>query len=80
MIPPRIQEIKILDDFKIDIIYVTGEEKIFDMKLELNNNYYKNLRNKAYFSQAKNAEVTIEWPNGEDIDPNKLYNQSQITK
>jgi uncharacterized protein YnzC (UPF0291/DUF896 family) len=80
MIPPRIKEISVLDDFKINIIYVTGEEKVFDMKDELKNSYYEKLNNKVYFMQAKNAEVTIEWPDGEDVDPNKLYENSVKVK
>jgi len=78
MIPPRIKHIKTLDNFCIEIIYVTGEKKLYDMKKKLAYNFYKNLNNVDYFILAKSVETTIEWPQGEDIDPNELYNNSII--
>lgn len=77
MIPPRIKSVRALDDFILEIVYVTDEKKIYDMKNQLKFNYFKELRNIGYFKLAKSAETTIEWPNGEDIDPNELYNNSE---
>ena len=76
MIPPRIKEIKILDNFKFKILYVNGQKKIYDMKKSLNYDFYKNLKNPNYFKLAKSVGTTIQWPNGEDIDPNDLYENS----
>ena len=76
MIPPRIKEVNALDDFSIEITYSTNEKKIYDMRKLLEYNCYKNLKNVAYFKQVKSAETTVEWPNGEDIDPNELYTNS----
>ena len=73
MIPPRIKEVIALDEFLLKIIYVTGEEKLYDMKNELNLKPYKKLNNKAYFKLVKSVGPTIEWPDGEDMDPNRLY-------
>ncbi|MCI8411630.1 MAG: DUF2442 domain-containing protein [Clostridia bacterium] len=76
MIPPRIKEIRALDDFYIEITYVTGERRLYNMKENLKYDFYKKLKNIEYFKLAKSAETTIEWPNGEDIDPNELYENS----
>lgn len=76
MIPPRIKAVKALDNFILEIVYVTNEKKLYDMKKNLSHNFYKNLNNTIYFKSVKSAETTIEWPNGEDIDPNELYNNS----
>ena len=76
MIPPRIKSIKTSNDFCIEIIYITGEKKLYDMKKNLEYSFYKNLNNISYFMLAKSVETTIEWPQGEDIDPNELYNNS----
>ena len=76
MIPPRIKNVKALDDFFLEIIYLNGEKKIYDFNKNLKYNYYKNLRNINYFKLAKSVETTVEWPNGEDIDPNNLYQDS----
>lgn len=80
MIPPRIKSINVLDNFCLEIIYVTGEKKIYDMKKNLKLNCYKGLNNIAYFSLAKSVGTTVEWPNGEDVDPNDLYNDSVFIK
>ena len=76
MIPPRIKKVKALDDFFIEITYLNNEKKLYDMKKNLEYNCYKNLKNVAYFKQVKSAETTVEWPDGEDIDPNELYDNS----
>ncbi len=80
MIPPRIKDAKALDDFCIEITYYTNEKKIYDMKKYLEYDFYKNLKNIAYFKLVKSAGTTVEWPNGEDVDPNELYNNSEVQK
>ena len=50
------------------------------MKKNLEYSFYKNLNNISYFMLAKSVETTIEWPQGEDIDPNELYNNSILLK
>lgn len=80
MIPPRIKNIKTLDNFCIEILYINGEKKLYNMKKNLEYSFYKNLNNISYFMLAKSVETTIEWPQGEDIDPNELYDNSILLK
>lgn len=76
MIPPRIKEVEALDNFCLRIIYVTGEKRLYNMQELLKYDFYKNLNNIGYFKTVKTVQVTVEWPNGEDIDPNELYENS----
>lgn len=76
MIPPRIENVKPLNNFCLEITYVSGEIKLYNMKKNLKLKYYKNLNNIGYFKLVKSVQTTIEWPNGEDIDPNELYSNS----
>ena len=78
MIPPRIKDVKPLNDFCLEITYVTDEKRIYDMKKILKFDFYKNLNNIAYFKLVKSADTTVEWPNGEDVDPNELYSNSVL--
>ena len=78
MIPPRIAKAYALNDFILEIEYVNGEKKLYDMKKQLSNSYYKGLNNIGYFRLVKPVQTTVEWPNGEDIDPAELYNNSVI--
>lgn len=76
MIPPRIKKVLPLENFLLEITYINGEKKLYDMKKNLNLDFFKNLNNFEYFKLAKSEGVTIEWPKGEDIDPNDLYENS----
>lgn len=76
MIPPRIKEVEALDNFLLKITYITEESKIYDMKKILQYKCYEKLNNLIYFKMVKCAETTVQWPEGEDIDPNELYENS----
>lgn len=76
MIPPRIKSINALDNFCLKIIYVNGEQRLYDMKKNLKYDFYKKLNKINYFKLGKSVETTIEWPDGEDIDPSELYSNS----
>lgn len=76
MIPPRIKSVKPLDDFSLEIIYVSGEKKSYNMTKNLKYDFYKKLNNIGYFKLVKSVGTTLEWPDGEDIDPNELYDNS----
>jgi len=78
MIPPRIKDVKVLEDYKLEIFYENGEVKVYDMKRNLIYGFYENLNNPEYFRKVKSAGTTIEWPNGEDVDPNELYENGSI--
>lgn len=55
-------------------------EKLYDFKKNLTFHFYQKLNNPEYFKKAKSAETTIEWSDGEDIDPNELYKNSVFVK
>ena len=76
MIPPRIASVIALDDFGLEITDINGEKKIYDMKKNLKYSCFSKLNNINYFKKVKSVETTIEWPDGEDIDPNDLYENS----
>ncbi len=68
----------IVIQYELIIEYANGERKKYNMLPQLKNNSYKKLNDINYFVLAKNAEVTVEWPEGEDVDPNELYENSVI--
>lgn len=78
MIPPRIKSVIALDNYHLEITYINGERRVYDMSKNLMYDFYKNLKNSGYFKLVKSVQTTIEWPNGEDIDPNELYENSLI--
>lgn len=52
------------------------------MEPELNEKFYKRLKEYEYFKKVKISEtgITIEWENGEDIAPENLYYNSNTIK
>ena len=78
MIPPRIVNVKALDNFILELEYSTGEKKIYKLVEELSQKPYKKLNNIAYFNLVKAVGPTVQWPDGEDIDPNRLYLNSTL--
>ena len=76
MIPPRPKKVEVLEDYKLKILFDNNEEKIYDMTPNLKLEFYKKLKNKEYFKSVKIAGITLEWKDGEDIDPDALYHNS----
>ena len=71
---PNPIEIKVLNDFNLYIKFKNGEEKILNMKNDLEKKYYKKLKDFEYFKTVKISEtgITIKWKDGEDISPKNL--------
>ena len=78
MIPPRIKNVEVIKDFELKITYENGEVKYYNMEKNLQYKWYNKLKNKEYFKLVKSVKTTLEWPDGEDIDPNELYKNSIV--
>lgn len=78
MIQPKIINVIATNDYKLILIYDSGEKKIFDVKPYINGNWFEELLSIDYFLSVKlvSSGVGIEWPNGQDISPHELYEQS----
>lgn len=73
MLPPRIKEVKVLEDYKLLLIYENNEERIYDMKPNLEYEAFKKLKDYNLFKKVYAAGETIEWETGEDVSPESLY-------
>ncbi len=76
MIPPKPKKVEVLEDYRLKILFDDNQEKIYDMKKNLNEPFYEKLKNIYYFKTVKVSGITLEWRDGEDIDPNELYDNS----
>ena len=68
--------VKPLDDYKLLIRFDNNEERIFDVKPYLEDDYFKPLKHKENFNTVKTNELTIEWIGDIDICPDELYHNS----
>ena len=70
---PRVKEVKPNSDYKLEILFTNGEEKIFDMKPYLNIGVFKELKDENLFNTVKPFLGSIQWKNGQDLCPDTLY-------
>ena len=82
MLQPRLKKVEPLDDLKLRLTYETGEVKIFDVVPYADGSWYGQLNDKRYFDmvQMLPGGVGIEWPEGQDIAPHELYDNSVAVK
>jgi hypothetical protein len=71
-----IKSVKPLNDYKLELKFENGEERIFDMKEYLEIGIFKELKDERLFKSVHVSFDTIEWGNGADLDPEILYQES----
>lgn len=64
-------------DYKIKITFDNGEEKIANFINWLEGEIFEPLKAKSYFQKFFVDGWSISWPNGADISPETLYEESQ---
>lgn len=73
MLQPLIKDVKVLEEYKLLLIYENGEQRIYDMKPNLQYEAFKKLKDYELFKKVHAAGETIEWETGEDVSPESLY-------
>jgi hypothetical protein len=68
-----VKKVQAIENYFLNLIFETGEEKIFDMKPYLNRGIFKELLDVELFKKVHISFDTIEWENGVDLDPEVLY-------
>lgn len=78
MLQPKIIDLTATKDYKLILKYDSGEKKMFDVTPYINGDWYKELLSIDYFLSVKIIcnGIGIEWPNGQDISPHELYEES----
>jgi hypothetical protein len=73
---PRVIKVKPAGDFKLELTFSNGEEKVMDMKPYLNTGRFTELKSEAMFASVVCASGSIQWQNGLDLCPDTLYEES----
>ena len=77
MLQPRLLYVKPLKPLKLELTYETGEVKIFDVAPYATGKWYGQLKDERYFNSVRLLPGGgIEWPEGQDIAPHELYENS----
>ena len=75
-----VNNVKTLDDYKLELTFENEEKRIFDVKPYLDTGLFSKLKDKKIFKMVKISYDTIEWPYGIDLDPEVLYEKSKIVR
>lgn len=82
MLQPRLTKVEAMSNLKLRLFYETGEVKIFDVTPYTTGTWYGQLKDERYFNsvQLLPGGIGIEWPEGQDIAPHELYENSISVK
>ncbi|MFA6203804.1 MAG: DUF2442 domain-containing protein [Gallionella sp.] len=69
-------QVRALSDFHLELLFSTGEARIFDARPYLDTGVFRRLRDSELFQQAYVALNTVCWPGNLDIAPETLYRGS----
>lgn len=75
----RIRKVEPLDSRRVRLEFTDGESREMDLAPLLKGPVFRQVRKEdAYFRKVRVNDVTgtIEWPNGADLDPDVLYDES----
>jgi len=73
---PVVIDAQYIKDFNIMVTFDNGEKKIADCSKWLKGEVFEPLKNKSYFQKFFVDGWSISWPNGADIAPETLYEDS----
>ena len=73
---PKLISVTPKENYKLLLVYETGEHKIFDVMPYINGEWYGALKDINNFNTVRIANHTVEWNEGQDIAPHELYENS----
>jgi hypothetical protein len=79
LLTPRMTSVEALpDEYKLIICFETGEKKLYDVRPHIWGAWYNALADKEYFRAVRLLPngSDIAWPDGQDIAPHMLYENS----
>lgn len=78
MLPPTLTTVTPLPHLQLMLNYETGEAKLFDAAPYDTGSWFGRPKDADYFQQTRllPGGAGIEWPEGQDIAPHELYDNS----
>lgn len=77
---PKAIDVKVLENYELEVIFNNNERKLFDVKPYFKFKIFKELQDINKFNKVKISGLSLEWENGADICPDELYNNSKTIK
>lgn len=73
---PSLIKATAMKNYKIELLYDTGEKKQYDFAPELEHPFYKELQDERCFAEMRVQNGELVWKTGQDFCPNTLYEKS----
>jgi hypothetical protein len=73
---PRVKSVIARDDHTLEVTFFNGEVGLYNCAPLLDFGVFKELKDIAYFKQARVEGGTVVWPHEQDICPDTLYEGS----
>ncbi|HWO99317.1 MAG TPA: DUF2442 domain-containing protein [Methylococcus sp.] len=67
-----VKKVRPMDDYQIYVELEDGRKGLFDLKPYLEHGVFRELKDKAYFSQVDVVFGAVTWPHEQDIAPETL--------
>ena len=74
---PQVKQVYPLEDYRLEVIFENGEQRLFNMKPYLQKGVFVRLQNRAVFLAARVVAGSVEWPGELDLSYDTLYLESQ---
>lgn len=73
---PTAVAVKPAEDYRLLVTFDNREQRLFDVSPYIRGSWFGQLRDKALFDQVRIGGLSVEWPDGQDICPDRLYYDS----
>ena len=77
---PRVKKVQPEADYRLRLTFTDGAVRLFDVKPLLKKGVFQELKDAAAFRSVRAAFGTVQWPGGQDICPDTLYEASLPVK
>ena len=70
---PAVTHVEPLPNYRLKIIFENGDARLFDVSPYLDKGIFTELKDDAYFRQARVAFGAVSWPHDQDLSKDTLY-------
>ncbi len=74
---PHAKSVSPLEGYQLEVSFVNGETRLFDVKPYLDRGVFTRLRDPALFRSARVVAGSVEWPGGLDLSYDTLFLEGQ---
>ncbi|MBI4764259.1 MAG: DUF2442 domain-containing protein [Deltaproteobacteria bacterium] len=75
----KVISVKPLEGKKINVVFSDGLSGVFDVSPNLKSDFFKRLEDENYFKQVRLFFTGIGWPEGQDLGPDTIAAELQIS-